>query len=361
MKLGGAKREARVSIRLMWPFVRLAGSDADEMKILDREGIGLAEFANPDTRLRHAVVMELLVSVVRRTGDPTIGLRAAEHTESGELDVLEYASRSCANLGAAIQCTMRYMHLLNEAVETSLEESGDLAIWRFWASDGLAPHPAANDFLVAGTLVQGRRFTGTDAHLVEMHLTHERPSYAAQYARIFPGQVRFGMPRNAIVMRRSALLLPTLAADRGIHAAFELQARALSARLCRDVGVGARVREVALAQIPKGDASMEFVARKLAMSVATLRRRLEHEGTSHREILDELRRDLAERYLGDSQLAISEVAFLLGFSHVTALHKAFKRWTGGTTPAEYRAQQWQQASGQPPKGHTPSSALGRSS
>jgi AraC-like DNA-binding protein len=249
------------------------------------------------------------------------------------------------------------MHLLNVAVESSLQQEGDLATWRFWVWDGVPQHPAANDFMVAGALVQGRRFTGTDQHMLEMHLVHAAPTYAAAYADFFAGQVRFGMPHNAIVMRRSGLALPTLEADRGIHAAFELQAQALSARLRRDAGVSARVREVALAQIPKGDAGMELVARKLAMSVATLRRRLEEEGTSHREILDEVRRDLAEHYLGENQLAISEVAFLLGFSHVTALHKAFKRWTGGTTPAEYRAQRWRQGSGRQSPNRLPPSAL----
>jgi AraC-like DNA-binding protein len=74
------------------------------------------------------------------------------------------------------------------------------------------------------------------------------------------------------------------------------------------------------------------------MSVATLRRRLGDEGTTHSELLDEVRRELAAKYLGDMSLAISEVAFLLGFSHVTAFYKAFRRWSNGVTPAEFRAQ-----------------------
>ena len=86
------------------------------------------------------------------------------------------------------------------------------------------------------------------------------------------------------------------------------------------------------------EATIRTVARRLAMSVATPRRRLGDESTSHSEILDDVRRELAEKYLADMSLAISEVAFLLGFSHVTAFYKAFRRWSQGVTPAEFRAQ-----------------------
>jgi AraC-like DNA-binding protein len=72
------------------------------------------------------------------------------------------------------------------------------------------------------------------------------------------------------------------------------------------------------------------------MSVATLRRRLREEGTTHSRILDELRFELAKRYLRRPDLAVGEIAYSLGFSHVNAFHKAFKRWTG-CAPIEYRA------------------------
>jgi AraC-like DNA-binding protein len=66
-----------------------------------------------------------------------------------------------------------------------------------------------------------------------------------------------------------------------------------------------------------------------------LQRRLQEEGTSHQEVVDEARRCLASRMLTQSSLGIAEVAFALGFSDRGALHRAFKRWTG-TTPARYR-------------------------
>ena len=80
---------------------------------------------------------------------------------------------------------------------------------------------------------------------------------------------------------------------------------------------------------------MAIIAEKLHMSPRSLQRRLHSEGTSFAELLSELRRDLALRYLRDQRIAIAEVGFLLGFLDVSAFHRAFKRWTG-STPAEYQ-------------------------
>jgi AraC-like DNA-binding protein len=146
------------------------------------------------------------------------------------------------------------------------------------------------------------------------------------------------MGHNALVFLRAHLDAPMSHAHAGLQAAYEQHVSGLLSRLKRDEGVAGRVRAVLVEQLRAGDFSVTTVARRLAMSVTTLRRRLGEEDTSHREILDEVRRELAQSYLGDASLAISEVAFLLGFSHVTGLYKAFHRWSHGTTPAEFRAQ-----------------------
>ena len=80
---------------------------------------------------------------------------------------------------------------------------------------------------------------------------------------------------------------------------------------------------------------MEDVARSLGMSERTLARKLSDEGLNFTEILQELRRDLAARYLDDHKLHISKIAWLLGFNEVSSFTHTFKRWTG-KTPSQMR-------------------------
>ena len=78
-----------------------------------------------------------------------------------------------------------------------------------------------------------------------------------------------------------------------------------------------------------------LVARALGVSVRSLQRRLAEEGRSYHGLVDETRKDAAERYLSNSSLSIGEVAFLLGYSEAAAFHRAFRRWSGAT-PQEFR-------------------------
>ena len=78
------------------------------------------------------------------------------------------------------------------------------------------------------------------------------------------------------------------------------------------------------------------LAARLDVSIRTLHRTLAAEGTSYRRLLDQLRLDIAGRHLTDDRVSVAEVAFLAGFSELSAFHRAFKRWTG-RTPAAFRA------------------------
>jgi len=85
--------------------------------------------------------------------------------------------------------------------------------------------------------------------------------------------------------------------------------------------------------LPHGKAQVEKVASNLGMSNRTLARRLSEEGTSYAAILNELRRDLSARYLKDPALSLNQIAWLLGYSMVTSLNHAFRRWTGSSPKA----------------------------
>jgi AraC-like DNA-binding protein len=330
------RKEASLSIRLLWPFVRLRAGDARGIATIERAGVNPADFADPDARIPHRIAMRILEETVEYSGDLTIGLRAGAQVESGDFYVFEYAARTCATLEESLQCSARYFRLLNDAAEISLEIGKEVATWRYRVIDGVEEPPAANDFAVSSSLSFSRRNTVEYEPPLEVHLVHARPSYAAEYERAFEAPVKFGAPFNAIVMKRSRLSTPMRQANAGISAAFELHAARLVERLRGGEGTVGRVREEVAAQLGRGSVSMELTAKHLGMSIATLRRRLESEDATFSSIVEDLRRRLAEQYLREPEQAVSEIAFLLGFSNVTAFDRAFKRWNG-ISPTAYRA------------------------
>ena len=96
-----------------------------------------------------------------------------------------------------------------------------------------------------------------------------------------------------------------------------------------------KIRERVTAEILELAATVDEVARRLAMSERTLHRRLSEKGLSFKALVERTRRDLAESLLRESRYTVSEVAFLTGFSEQSAFNRAFKRWAG-QTPTAYR-------------------------
>ncbi len=329
------EREKEISIRLVWPFARITATSAETIGMLARMGVPASAFANPDTRFPYRLAMRMLENSVKITGDQALGLHAGEQIEPGDFDVLEYVARSAANLREAIAVMARYFRLLNDAAEISLADDGPNAALCFRLADDEPSPPALNDFMLAAAVAFSKRNTVYEPP-IEVRVMHARPSYAAEYERIFQAQVRFGAPCNALIVQRSRLSAPMLRANPRIGAAFELHAQQLLDRLREGDGITGRVRDTIASRLATGDVNMVSTARKLGMSVATLRRRLEVEGTSFADIVDDLRRKLAERHLRETTPAVSEIALLLGFSNVTAFHRAFRRWTG-IAPTEFRA------------------------
>jgi AraC-like DNA-binding protein len=332
--VGAKAPNKRLSVRLVWPFVRVVGVDPPTADLFARAGYAFGDFASADARIPNQLVMDALRSYVARTGDETVGLRAGASVDPADLEPLELAARSCATLRHAIEFVARYILLMNEAAAMSLIESGDNALWRFQATDGIPQVPAANDFIVATACTFSKRCAGLHEPALEVHLMHSRPAYASVYEGVFATRVRFDMPHNGFLLRRETLERAMPRAEPKIQEIFE--SRLSAALIDRAPGIRHEVTTKVVSQLPTGRLSMTSVASQMHMSVATLRRRLGDQGATFGEIVQETRRALAETHLRSAHLSVREVAFMLGFAHVPAFNAAFRKWTG-TTPSAFRA------------------------
>lgn len=97
-----------------------------------------------------------------------------------------------------------------------------------------------------------------------------------------------------------------------------------------------RVRGAIIGKLDGGDVTLQVLSAALGMSSRTLQRRLQEFGTSHAQLLDEVRFALAKSYLADPRVSIGEIAYSLGYSKPEGFHRAFKRWTD-STPGAYRS------------------------
>jgi len=286
-------------------------------------------------RVPYAIFHDLFVALGEVTGERSFGVRLAELGRPEIYDVFGYVLRSSATLGDALLRTGRYLRLVTDAVDFTLHVDGDRALLLHRDSSTAVSHPEAIEFAVAAVAVIARRMTGKALVPIEARFIHDAPADVAHHVRVFGAPVRFRQLQNGLVFPAELLHLEIASRDARLCALLERQAEQLLAALPEAGHYTRRVQELLAEELRGGSPTAARIAKRLAMHPKTLGRRLRLEGTSLQQLLDSVRRGLAERYLIASDTSVSEVAFLLGFADPTAFHKAFKRWTG-ITPHAFR-------------------------
>lgn len=338
--------EPTISIRLLWPFARLLGRDARAIDLLHSMQLTTADLA-VDQGIPCSVAWRALERAIDVFGDPTLGLRAWTYVDQGTYGVLEHVAATTPTLRAALESMTKHLRVMNQAAELRLEtprpftgvggpfagSARPLATLHYVP---IVEHPAAaNDLAIMSMLAFIQRHCDGKVPLREVWFAHSKPAYADAYAQYIPVLVRFDMPTSAIVMDAEALALPMRGANAAMADAFKQRAEALSSGLAERTTVSHRLRKRLSDQLNEGNVRMNGAARELRMSVATLRRKLEDEGTSFSEVLEALRQERARHMLTDSALTVTHISRALGFSHVRAFTRAFQRWTG-KSPSEFR-------------------------
>lgn len=317
-------------------FAASAGVPPPEL--LRSVGLNPEILADVDAYLSHAQEIQLWDEAVRRTGDPDFGVHLAEWTTQfppDHFDVFSFAVRSCPTLRDQYLLAGRYIRLIHEGIYLALEEEGDVArLLHGHCPEQIGPRQPM-EAMLALTVLQGRHAIGEDLVPRMVCFSHPRPERVGEQERIFRAPVVYGCPRNEVVLDRALLDRPQQHAEQRLRALMDRQLAALLSELPERRSFRDTVMRRMMDELPEREPVVAVIAAKLHMSSRSLQRRLQDEGTSFVEVLTDLRRDQALRYLQDDRISISEVAYLLGFLDVTAFHRAFKRWTG-STPSEHR-------------------------
>jgi AraC-like DNA-binding protein len=179
---------------------------------------------------------------------------------------------------------------------------------------------------------------------IEVQFRHPAPDYAGEHQRIFRTRVRFEAERDAVVLRARDLDLALTNPDPRLCSILDRHAQKLLEGLPQVAAFSARVRELCAGMLKDGTANAARIAQSLQMSDRTLRRRLREEGTTFDELVDELRRAMAQHCLDHTDMILEEVALMAGYSEAGAFRRAFRRWYG-TTPAIYRRERKARPSG----------------
>ena len=326
-----------VSVKLVQAILEAAahcGLNADD--ILAALKLAPSSLEDVDGRISHEQFCALWQAITQRSPSGCIGLQMVTAAKPKTFDVLGYAMQSSANLGEAFERLVRYSRLRHTGAEFTFGVQGDVArITMAIPSTLLPPNDAMGEWVGANFVLFSRRLTGLDLVPLQMGFQHPKPVDLSAYHHLFRSPLAFDQPMNEMRLDAALIQHPLVQADPGLSSILDRHAEEVLARLPPSESLLDSVNRLMSQGLRGGDPSLTAIAQQLGYAPRTLQRKLQEAGTSYHTLLDEMRRELSIYYLREAHIAVSEVAFLLGFSEPSAFHRAFRRWMG-VSPSEFR-------------------------
>ena len=283
-------------------------------------------------------VVECYRNAIRLARDPHFAFQTGMKTHVSLYGMYGFAILSSMNFRETMHFAMRYHQLATPLVKLRFSEESGVAVWTI---DPI-PHPSVEarlyrfivelQFGVHAALQ--RDVMGPSFHPSGLHVTYDAAQRAREYEKAFGCPVAFRQPANRFVFDSAWLDgAPRLGNEIAYSTVLAL-CDDLHDRLRNRLGLAGKVRGYLLANLGR-HATLEHVAARLDVPNRTLRRKLRDEQTSFREIHDQLRSEVAIKYLRDTKMTIDDIALALGFSETANFRHAFRRWNQAS-PIEYR-------------------------
>jgi AraC-like DNA-binding protein len=290
---------------------------------------------------RILVTTEELFALWRAIGEastePGIGLALGTETRAENFDAIALAALSTNTFGEGMRQIARHKQL--SCPEEILHESDDeeWSIQFRWLLAQNEEPAVLTDLCFAWVLSIARHGTGTRISPLRLELARP-PAHMRVFERHFGCSIVFGAARNAMVFRIADAKLPFVTRNAELLAMLAPQLDQELKQHNRQQTFAEQVRTTIQRKLTGRRPKMQDIARELHISSRTMQRRLQDDGFSFQQVLEEARHQLARHYLNNSVLELNETAYLLGYEDANSFVRAFRTWEG-VPPAHWRGAQ----------------------
>ena len=331
--------------RMGGPIARFIVDDLKRRRLpvdglLKEVGLSKTELNDPEARLPYVPVVKLIEGAARLVGDPCYGLRLGASRDARERGLLGFIALNSPTLMDCVVNLQRFYKIVREGGEFEIERNGPVVTVKLREADPALRGLKHNIGFLVATLVRGcRDLTRHAIPPLGVELVYDEPDakVRAEYAEVLGCPVKFGA-KDWVVLTYSeeTMRLPVEGADAKLLRILEQACeKILGPGTLKTQDLVRKVRELILERLPKSSANIDAIADELNIGSKTLERRLAERGESFSTLLDETRQKAAKHYLEATDLRLSEVAYMVGYTEPAALVRAFKRWTG-ETPSQFR-------------------------
>jgi len=324
---------------LCYEAIGRAGYDAGTF--VESLGFSADQFTQSDFCYPHDRVIQFWTALEHYTGNPDIGLVIGQHLPSSRGSILSCLFLGAPSFGNALENNLKYMRILSDALSISLQGLGDLSYLRIQSRCA-----AVNQFkhyaecLMLGLIGFYRDATENRFMPRRIDFACEAPDSLGDRAEIYGCSLHFACAENRLYFDSALLDMPCTYADPELLRIHENYARS-ALRKIEEQDFLVKVQAVIAHLLQCGDVTLELASRSLGLNATELKYRLGNLGTHFIRERENCRRRLVKEMLRKTSDSISQIAFTAGFSEPSTFYRAFKRWSHGETPADFRARHQQ--------------------
>jgi len=306
----------------------------DPVALLATAGIDLGAVGRHDVFVPLPRVATAIESAAETTDTPDFGRRLAQLQGIEILGPVGVAARTAATVADALRIFENFLSAYSPAISlrATVDNDPDRTFIEYLMIDPeLPPHPHGDELSLGVTLRVLRFLLGADYAALSVHIPHEPLCDVEDYRRYFGCRPVFAERAMGFTIR-SADLGRALQRDKLAH---DVVVRYLTAITSTEPSTIASVRTLVRQLLPSGTVTLDLIAEQLSLHPKALQRRLAADDTNFAAIVDDVRRERAERYLRDTRITLTHLARELGYAEQSVLTRSCGRWFG-CGPAAYR-------------------------
>ena len=300
---------------------------ADPEPLLLQARINPRFLADPDHFISYRAVIRLLELAARETNCPHLGLLLSRKQGVSMLGAVGLYVQQAPNVRSAVEALVRYVYLHAQGARVALNVAGDRACITFGLEiPGLVQATQIVELSIGIGYNILRELCGPNWSPRAVKFCHDGPKQVRTHRRFFNSPVHFNRELNGLMFDASFLDNRVSNADNTLRRYLGSYLESLEISHPHDIV--AQVRQLIRSSLATGDCAIEHVAQLLSVNKRTLQRQLKEQGTTFAELLESVRIDMARQYLSDSDVPLTQLTYILGYSELSVFSRAFKRWFG---------------------------------
>ncbi|KZY59526.1 hypothetical protein A3740_08305 [Oleiphilus sp. HI0068] len=294
----------------------------------------LHELELADFRLNISAYHALWSLALSFTSDERLGLKLAQNPHNEEMGLVAHIFFNSPTLYEGLQQYQRYYSLVNEGMHIEIHNDDKFTHLEYVCDYNEVYCSADIEHTLALSVLRVQDHINRKLDLEAVHFQHPAPGDISEFKKIFRCPLRFNQSHSTLIFKKCYLNYKLPRRSPYLYKLLIKHIESLSRKILPAISFTDSVKTTLESQLSKDKVDAENIAKKMNMSRHTLYRRLKSEGISFHDLLDEVREEKAYAYLNKGKHSLSDIAFLLGFSELSAFSRAFKRWTG-ISPAKY--------------------------